>query len=190
MNAKSNVRWPAGFLVVGVNGSAGAVHALQWAADVAIRSGEALVVIHAWSYLPPAAATSLGWTPRDRRRQLAVARRELSSCLSAVFGSALAGEGDWTVGGLSVRAELRQGSPGPVLCAAAGGANQLVVGVRGRSAAAGLLLGSVSQHVAAHAPCPVTVVRDLEHERRRARGHDRVKTEQARTITLADGLRL
>jgi nucleotide-binding universal stress UspA family protein len=179
MNAKSNMRWPAGFLVVGVDGSAGAVHALRWAADLATRSGQALVVIHAWSYLPPAAAASLGWTARDRPRQLAAARRELTSCLSAAFGSAVAGEGGWTVDGLSVRAELRQGSPGPVLCAAATGADQLIVGVRGRSATAGLLLGSVSQHVAAHAPCPVTVVRDLEDELRRAR--DRINTEQAPT---------
>ena len=177
MNAKSNIDWPAKFVVVGVDGSAEAVHALRWAIDVATRSGEALVVVHAWSYLPPATATSLGWTARDRPRQLAAARQELTSCLSAVFGRAVAGEGDWTVDGLSVRAELREGSPGPVLCAAATGASQLVVGVRGRSATARLLLGSVSQHVAAHAPCPVTVVRELEHERRREPGRDRVKTE-------------
>ncbi len=181
MNAESDVGRPAGFIVVGVDGSAGAMHALRWTADVAARSGETLVVIHAWSYLPPAAATSLGWTARDRPRQLTAARRELTLCLSAVFGSVVAGEGSWTVDGLHLRAQLQQGSPGPVLCAAATGASQLVVGVRGRSALAGLLLGSVSQHVAAHAPCPVTVVRDLEHERRRPRDGDRVKTEQLPT---------
>ena len=134
--------------------------ALRWATAVAARSGDRLVVIHAWEYLPPATSTPLGWTVQDRPRQLAAARRELASCLRAVFGSAAEGEGSWTVDGLTVQVLVGEGSAGPVLCAAATGAIQLVVGARGRSPAAGLLLGSVSRHVAAHAPCPVTVVRD------------------------------
>jgi nucleotide-binding universal stress UspA family protein len=38
-----------------------------------------------------------------------------------------------------------------------------VVGSRGRGAAVGPLLGSVSQYLAAHAPCSVVVVPDLAH---------------------------
>ena len=180
MNAKPSGKRP-GFLVVGVDGSAEAVRALRWAADAATRSGERLLVIHTWAYLPAATVTSLGWTIQDRPRQLDTARGELTRCLSAVFGDAVAGEGTWTVDGLSVQAELREGSPSPVLCAAATGASQLVVGVRGRSPAIRRLLGSVSQHVAAHAPGPVTVVRELEHERRQSRGGARVTIRPAST---------
>ena len=50
-------------------------------------------------------------------------------------------------------------APVRALIDAAQGADVLVVGARGRGGFAGLLLGSVSDQVTHHAPCPVTVVR-------------------------------
>jgi nucleotide-binding universal stress UspA family protein len=54
-----------------------------------------------------------------------------------------------------------EGDPGGSIAAAAEaeGADLVVVGTRGRSAAGRMLLGSVSDHVVRHASCPVLVVR-------------------------------
>lgn len=50
------------------------------------------------------------------------------------------------------------GTPASVLCEVAKGADMLVVGSRGHGGFRGLLLGSVTQQVVAHASCPILVV--------------------------------
>ena len=58
-----------------------------------------------------------------------------------------------------VEPRVKQGNPAKVLIDQAADADLLVVGSRGHGGFSGLVLGSVSQHVAAYATCPVTVVR-------------------------------
>ena len=52
-----------------------------------------------------------------------------------------------------------EGYPAPTLIDEAREADLLVVGSRGHGAFAGMLLGSVSQHCAQQAACPVVIVR-------------------------------
>ena len=69
---------------------------------------------------------------------------------------------DATVAALGLagaEARVLRGSPGPALCdlAAELDARALVIGSRGRGGLARALLGSVSDHVVRHAPCPVVI---------------------------------
>ena len=54
---------------------------------------------------------------------------------------------------------MAEGDPAESLIAASEQADLLVVGTRGRSPFAGLMLGAVSQRCAAAAPCPVVLVK-------------------------------
>ncbi|SEM42269.1 universal stress protein [Streptacidiphilus jiangxiensis] len=58
-----------------------------------------------------------------------------------------------------IRRRVVQGSPTQVLLDAAQDARLLVVGSRGYGGFKGIMLGSVSQHLAQYAPCSVLIVR-------------------------------
>jgi nucleotide-binding universal stress UspA family protein len=134
-------------IVVGVDGSPTAQRALRWALDMA-RPGHAEVeVVHTWQ--PPVAAGPLAVAPMvfDPELWSDDAERMVDEALASV---------DTT--GVHVVRNVGCGTAAQVILDAARDADLVVVGSRGRGGFAGLLLGSVSQQVAHHAPCPVAVV--------------------------------
>ncbi|MEV4342875.1 universal stress protein [Actinoplanes sp. NPDC049596] len=137
-------------VVVGVDGSPGSRKALTWAAAEAADHGADLVVVNAWEHtlLPPAGSVSVSehFVPEPTQRT--------SDELVQVIQEELGAEPP-----ILVRPHVKQGRAAKVLIDESAGADLLVVGHRGHGGFAGLVLGSVSQHVAAYARCPVTVVR-------------------------------
>ena len=63
---------------------------------------------------------------------------------------------------MPVRTLVAEGDPAEALIIASQRADLLVLGTRGRSPFAGMVLGSVSQRCAAAALCPVVLVKAVE----------------------------
>ncbi|MFE0453825.1 universal stress protein [Streptomyces sp. NPDC058914] len=129
----------AGPVVLGVDGSPDSDEAVDVAFVEAAQRQAELVAVHAWQ--PDKA--SPGTAPESAEQLLA---------------QALAGHTD-TFPDVTVRRDLVGGKASEVLLEASKAAQLLVVGARGRSGLAGLLLGSVSQAVMTRAHCPVVTVR-------------------------------
>ena len=140
-----------GGVVVGHDGSDGAQKALEWAAALAERASWPLHVVRGWriATAPQPASWEPGYVPPIGEYEQAV-QADLESDVAAVLGADRAGK---------AVCHVVHAAPVRSLIDAAEGADVLVVGARGRGGFAGLLLGSVSDQVTRHAPCPVTVVR-------------------------------
>lgn len=139
-------------VVVGVDGSESALRATRWAAREAARRKLPLQVVHAlgWPIEPYSA-----WNPgfgTDYRRQA----EELAAA-SVADAARVAAE---TVPGITVDQRVLTGFPIPRLTELSHDAGLLVLGSRGRGGVVGLLTGSVAVALAAHAACPVVVVRE------------------------------
>jgi len=140
-------------IVVGVDGSDSSRSALQWAYDEAAHHGATLTVVMTWH--PPAIPMSPPYgavPPEDYESQ---PRREALALLER-FTAELVPQSP----AVDVRTSIEEGkNPAKALIERSKEADLLVVGSRGHGGFAGMLLGSVSQHVVSHAACPVVVVR-------------------------------
>ncbi|MFD7624889.1 universal stress protein [Streptomyces sp. NPDC059851] len=134
-------------IVVGVDGSSSSRAALRWAVRYAGLVGGEVEAVTAWE-VPGESSWSAPAV--DATFDEEEAERSLVEEVRTVLGEE---------GAALVHERLVHGHPAEVLVDAAQGADVLVVGSRGHGGFRRALLGSVSQQVALHAPCPVTIVR-------------------------------
>jgi nucleotide-binding universal stress UspA family protein len=138
-------------IVVGVDGSKASSAALWWAAEEARLRGARLKVVHAW-HMPTFVYGAYMIPPEELEGFRSEAEALLDRQLAQVLGEHTE---------LSVLRELKEGPAAKAIIEASKDAELVVVGSRGRGGFSGLLLGSVSGHVAQHAHCPVTIVRGV-----------------------------
>ncbi|WKU05298.1 universal stress protein [Micromonospora sp. HUAS LYJ1] len=136
-------------VVVGVDGSPASLAAAEQAAHAAVLRGASLHLVH--GYLHP-----LGYGVPLNPYDLGVpAPSEEAQRMLERTAAELADR--WS--GLTVQARQVAGGAGATLVEESRRADLVVVGSRGLGGFTGLLLGSVGAQVAAHAHCPVLVVR-------------------------------
>ncbi|WP_069768689.1 universal stress protein [Streptomyces sp. LUP30] len=150
-------------IVVGVDGSEPSLRAADWAADEAALRGAPLRLVYAslWErYEGESLAEDIGKPPEQVRAEdivrVAAERARLRQA------------------GVDISTDVLPEEPEYALVREGRGACALVLGTRGRSGLAEMLLGSVSLTVAAHADCPVIVVRPGNDNQVRAGAHGRV----------------
>lgn len=138
-----------GPVVVGVNGALENWYVVDRAFAEAEARGAELVAVHAWQ--PPlgtariAESVGIVWSELDTVREALVAQR-LAACADRHPG-------------VDVKKYVVHGSAVQRLVEFAEGASLLVVGSHGTGGLTGMVLGSTSQALVRHAPCPVLLVR-------------------------------
>jgi nucleotide-binding universal stress UspA family protein len=134
-------------IVVGIDGSEASLAALDWAAGQAALTSSPLEILATWDW-----PVTYGWAvplPQEYDPQESV-QKTLDEAADGVRSR---------YPDIEVTTTALQGHPAPVLVEASKGAKLLVVGSRGHGEFVGMLLGSVGEHCAAHAHCPVLVHR-------------------------------
>jgi nucleotide-binding universal stress UspA family protein len=150
-----NIRDSRRAITVGVDGSDEATRAVRWGAAEAVRRQAPLRLVTAFGW---PAEPALGYpTFREEYRELLRSRAE------AQLGAACA-TAEQSAPGVDVDIEVIDGTPYAVLGTAARSARLMVLGSRGLGQVEGLIAGSVTVALAAHAACPVVVVRGVERD--------------------------
>ena len=139
-------------IVVGVDGSHSSQHALRWALAEGRVRGAAVEAVHVWRYPVWTYAPIILSPPVFAHDELLAEARQI---LDQAVDDVLAGEHDRP----EVERTILEGATAEQLVKHAEDAALLVVGHRGRGGFAGLQLGSVAHQCAAHAACPVVIVR-------------------------------
>ncbi|RCV48742.1 universal stress protein [Marinitenerispora sediminis] len=143
-----------GRVVVGVDGSAAARAAAEWAFEEAALRSSVLRAVAVRGSASHGVFASLETpepgpgTPEERAAQ-EEARRELSESVAGLRDRHPQ---------VPVETEVAAGHAARTLTAESRGADLVVLGSRGRGGFAGMLLGSVSQTVLTHSACPVAVL--------------------------------
>lgn len=134
-----------GRIVVAYDGSPDSQTALVWAVRTAILTEQSVVAV---------VATATDELMPQHSLLRGEHLDEVRESAERILGEALVADS---------AVDLRPGPAVSVLLEAADGAAMLVVGSRGHGQVAGALAGSVSQHLARHATCPVVVARPAAH---------------------------
>jgi len=138
-------------IVVGYDGSREAARALEWAAVEAGRRGRPLTVLYVIDYdrfiTGGGNSGGVGWAPN------------LAADSSRVLVDKGVEQARTTVPGLQVDGQATVGRPIGALVEASRTARLLVLGTHGHGGVRNLITGSVAETVAAHARCPVVIVR-------------------------------
>ncbi|MFI7537934.1 universal stress protein [Streptosporangium sp. NPDC049376] len=139
-------------VVAGVDGSEASLDATAWAATAAALRRAPLRLVHVtlrWAYDVPLVPQPAHWGPASQ----AACRELLARAAERARAEAPSTE---------ITTEVLDGAAAEAIAAAAGTAQLVVVGGRGRGGFTGLLLGSVSRDLAVRCPCPLVVVRPRE----------------------------
>jgi len=139
--------------VVGVDGSRESLDAVAWAAADAVHRKCLLRIVYAFVW-PTEYAPIPGPVPSPYEQGV---QEAAAQTLADAAAHARA-----TAPGLDVSTDLQTQQPTAALLAASEHARTVVVGNRGRGGFTGLLLGSVGVELAAHAACPVVIVRHAD----------------------------
>lgn len=150
----------AGPVIVGTDGSSDSDSALAFGCEEARLRGVGLTAVHTWSDIVADGAL--------RPHPLQADAAEIDQAERAKLADQVSPWRD-KFPDLTIDLDVTRGRPVRTLLDRAEDAQLIVVGCRGRGGFTGMLLGSTSQALIVHSPCPVAVIRtrDAENERTR-----------------------